>query len=127
MAAAVQRITASTELNRVATGSTPVVVNSNNLESAVQRPAWTAHYNPNASTHQLAAELAYGIIMNHPFAVGNNRTAFLAANEFLRGAGVNAFVDAVPQNATEAIQAIAVLLRFWLEKVVHIPRRRNSE
>ncbi len=82
MAAAVQRITASvvTELKRVATGSTPVVVNSNNLESAVQRPAWTAHYNPNASTHQLAAELAYGIIMNHPFADGNKRTAFLAAN-----------------------------------------------
>ncbi|CDO75391.1 hypothetical protein BN946_scf185012.g8 [Trametes cinnabarina] len=74
---AAQRITAAVvkELNRVVTGTAPIIVNNNNLESAVQRPAWTAHYNPQAPTHQLAAELAYGIIMNHPFADGNKRTA----------------------------------------------------
>ncbi|KAI0711797.1 hypothetical protein C8T65DRAFT_182032 [Cerioporus squamosus] len=105
---AAQRITAAVvkELNRVATGTAPIIVNNNNLESAVQRPAWTAHYNPQAPTHQLAAELAYGIIMNHPFADGNKRTAFLAANEYLRGAGAKAFVNAEPQQAASAIQVI---------------------
>ncbi|TBU29950.1 hypothetical protein BD311DRAFT_247377 [Dichomitus squalens] len=105
---AAQRITAAAvrELNRVATGTLPIVVNNNNLESAIQRPAWVAHYNPGTPTHKLAAELAYGIIMNHPFADGNKRTAFLAANEYLRGAGVKPFVNGEPQQAATAIQVI---------------------
>lgn len=93
-------------LNVVATGSAAVVVKPNELESAIMRPAWTAHYNPSSPDHVLAAELAYGIIQNHPFVDGNKRTAFLAANEFLREKGHRSFTNAEPAAAISAMSAI---------------------
>lgn len=62
----------------------PVVVNPNELVSAVARPDKLTHCDPGHSKPRLAAELAWGIIMNHPFVDGNKRTAFPAANSFLR-------------------------------------------
>lgn len=88
------------QLNVIATGPRgAVVVKPNELESAIMRPAWTTHYNPSSPTHVLAAELAYGIIQNHPFMDGNKRTAFLAANEFLRERGDRSFINAEPSTA----------------------------
>ena len=76
------------QLNASAIGSrSPIVVNPNGLGSAVARPDTLTHYDPGHGKPRLAAELAWGIIMNHPFADGNKRTAFLAANEFLREKG----------------------------------------
>ncbi|KAJ3544117.1 hypothetical protein NM688_g5775 [Phlebia brevispora] len=105
---AAQRVTATLvkELNRIVINAQPALLSENMLESAINRPAWKAYYNPGTPAHRLAAELAYGIILNHPFADGNKRTAFLAANEYLRGAGVRPFIDADPQYAAGEIHAI---------------------
>jgi prophage maintenance system killer protein len=83
-------------LNALAIGSRSALVKPGELESAISRPAWLSHYQPGQSPHTLAAELAYGIIMNHPFADGDKRTAFLAANEYLRERGHKAFFESNP-------------------------------
>ncbi|CDO77679.1 hypothetical protein BN946_scf184969.g30 [Trametes cinnabarina] len=116
--------TVDKELNRVATGTMLIIIINNNLESAVQRPAWTAHYNPHAPTHQLAAELAYGIIMNHPFADWIKRTAFLAVNEYLRGAGATSFVNAESQQAAAAIQVIGAAHSSVAQQAMNVDHAR---
>lgn len=56
------------------------------LESAVARAANKAFYDPDASTAEVAASLARGLIKNHAFIDGNKRVgmgamlAFLTAN-----------------------------------------------
>jgi prophage maintenance system killer protein len=67
------------------------------LESAISRPGFVKAYTPEEATApRLAAEIAYGIIMNHPFPDGNKRTAFLVVNEYLRDAGTP-LVDETPE------------------------------
>lgn len=82
------------------------IANKTGLGSAQARPANFIAYGldttkpadyPNLEA-RLAAELSYGIIMNHVFQDGNKRTAFLAANQYLRVMGHKAFVEADPEN-----------------------------
>lgn len=44
--------------------------------------------------------------MDHPFADGNKRTAFLAANEYLREKGCTPLVNAEPSVAAAHIQSV---------------------
>jgi death on curing protein len=57
------------------------------LESALARPQNLVAYG-NPDTADLAAGYGFGIARNHPFVDGNKRTAFVAAELFLR---LNAF------------------------------------
>ncbi|OBZ65831.1 hypothetical protein A0H81_14105 [Grifola frondosa] len=93
-----KRVTATftEQVNAIVTGRSAVVVKPNELQSALARPANTAYYVPGTTVPQLAAELAYGIIQNHPFMDGNKRTAFWAANEYIREYGLKPFTDAQP-------------------------------
>jgi death on curing protein len=52
------------------------------LESALDRPKNKFYYEE-ASLESLAAAYAFGIALNHPFADGNKRTAFIAMAVFL--------------------------------------------
>ncbi|KAJ7687392.1 hypothetical protein B0H17DRAFT_1013085 [Mycena rosella] len=49
------------------------VVKPNELLSALARPAYRAHYEPDRDAAFLAATLAYGLILGHPFLDGNKR------------------------------------------------------
>lgn len=95
---ATQRITAIflRSLNQQVTGQTSVVVKPNELESALARPIWKKTYNAQASAADLAASLAYGIIQGHPFMDGNKRTAFWAANEYLKDIEASFFTAGTP-------------------------------
>ena len=58
------------------------VRDANLLDSALARPRnLVAYGDPDIS--ELAAAYAYGIIRNHPFVDGNNRTGLVAAELFL--------------------------------------------
>jgi len=96
-------------LNALAIGGKSALVKPGELESAIQRPAWLSYYQSGLSAPWLAAELAYGIIMNHPFADGNKRTAFLAANEFLREKGHKAFFEVSPEQFPTAEDLMHVI------------------
>ena len=84
--------------NKLATGRAAVVVNSIGLDSALDRPENYEHYTQDSTPSRLAAEMAYGIIMNHPFQDGNKRTAFISANELLRELKAKPFVNKSPED-----------------------------
>ncbi|KAJ3515742.1 hypothetical protein NLJ89_g1567 [Agrocybe chaxingu] len=97
-------------LNRLAIGAKEAVVKPNELESALHRPLFSAKYKePMPSAEGLAAELAYGIIMNHPFADGNKRTAFLVSNEYLREKKAKPFADKEPEDLATDANMMAVI------------------
>ena len=54
------------------------------LESALGRAQNTFGYENVSDVPRLAANYAFGLAKNHPFADGNKRAAFLAAGTFLR-------------------------------------------
>lgn len=58
------------------------VLNEGLLQSALARPQQAAHYE-NADGLKQAAYLFQGLLMNHGFAQGNKRTAYLALEWFL--------------------------------------------
>ena len=67
------------------------------FDSALARPRQLAHYGE-PDIADLAATYAHGLVRNHPFIDGNKRTAFVAAQLFLRmnGQRINApHVDCV--------------------------------
>ena len=67
------------------------------FDSALARPRQLAHYGE-PDIADLAAAYAHGLVRNHPFIDGNKRTAFVAAQLFLRmnGQRINApHVDCV--------------------------------
>ena len=67
------------------------------FESALARPRQLATYGE-PDVVELAAAYAFGLVRNHPFVDGNKRTAFIAAQLFLRlnGHRINApHVDCV--------------------------------
>ena len=84
--------------NKLVTGRAAVVVNSTGLNSALDRPGNYEHYTKDNTPSRLAAELAYGVIMNHPFQDGNKRTAFISANELLRELNAKPFVNKSPED-----------------------------
>jgi len=47
--------------------------------------------------------------MNHPFADGNKRTAFMAANEFLRETGHKAFFEFNPDRLPESEDIMSIV------------------
>jgi death on curing protein len=60
------------------------------LDSALTRPQFTWQYKrPLPDLFAMAATLAFGIIMNHPFVDGNKRTGYVACRLFLRLNGVD--------------------------------------
>jgi death-on-curing protein len=59
------------------------------LESALDRPKNTWHYQQNSSIFELASSLGIGIAKNHPFIDGNKRTSFLLMYVFLASNGFN--------------------------------------
>lgn len=65
-------------------GGTTGIIDEGKLESALYRPVNIANYSPDASLHDLAAALGYGIAINHPFVDGNKRTAFIVMAVFLQ-------------------------------------------
>lgn len=54
------------------------------LESAINSPINIDYYEPQANLFQLAANLAEKIMKNHSYQDGNKRTAYVAANMFLK-------------------------------------------
>jgi death-on-curing protein len=54
------------------------------LDSALARAQNTFGYENVSDVPRLAANYAFGLAKNHPFADGNKRAAFLAAGTFLR-------------------------------------------
>ena len=67
------------------TGGTPGIRDISLLDSAIHRPqASFAGLDLYSSLAEKAAALLHSLIMNHPFVDGNKRTAFTAADVFLR-------------------------------------------
>jgi death-on-curing protein len=73
------------------------------LASALARPR-NPHAYGESDVCRLAAAYASGIVRNHPFVDGNNRTAFLAAYVFL---GLNGF-----DLGADEVEAAAAILRL---------------
>ncbi|MDE0694109.1 MAG: type II toxin-antitoxin system death-on-curing family toxin [Gammaproteobacteria bacterium] len=74
------------------------------IESALARPLNLAAYgDPDAAS--LAAAYAYGIAMNHGFADGNKRTAWVTARLFLADNGYG--LDFDPMAAVHTMEGVA--------------------
>jgi death-on-curing protein len=58
------------------------------LQSALHRCVNKAAYEPDPTIPELAASLAYGLAMNHPFNDGNKRIAMIASFAFLEMNGL---------------------------------------
>jgi death-on-curing protein len=58
------------------------------LQSALHRCVNKAAYEPDSTIPELAASLAYGLAMNHPFNDGNKRIAMIASFVFLEMNGL---------------------------------------
>ncbi|MFZ4467106.1 MAG: type II toxin-antitoxin system death-on-curing family toxin [Phycisphaerales bacterium] len=58
------------------------------LQSALHRCVNKAAYEPDSTIPELAASLAYGLAMNHPFNDGNKRIAMIASFAFLEMNGM---------------------------------------
>jgi death-on-curing protein len=69
-------------------------VNLDLLESALQRPKDKIHYGNAPTVAELAAAYGFGIVRNHPFVDGNNRTGLAVTESFLN---LNGF-DLVPSD-----------------------------
>lgn len=80
-------------------GGTDGIRDEGLFESALARPANIYHYDHNAQIAQLAAAYAGGIIQNHPFIDGNERTGFMAAYMFLDINGSTLIADEVSATA----------------------------
>ena len=70
------------------------------LESALERPLYRYHYDPDADLPALAAAYGFGLANNHPFVDGNKRVAFQAMYLFL---GLNGFRIDAPEEEVVAI------------------------
>ena len=94
------------------------------FESALARPRQLATYGE-PDVVELAAAYAFGLVRNHPFVDGNKRTAFIAAQLFLRlnGHRINApHVDCVLTTLALAAGDIdEAAFAAWLRS--HLPAR----
>jgi death-on-curing protein len=82
------------------------------LQSALHRCVNKAAYEPDSTIPELAASLAYGLAMNHPFNDGNKRIAMIASFAFLEMNGMRmqaseldayeVFMDLAADRLTEA-------------------------
>jgi death on curing protein len=88
-----------------ATGEPHAVRDANLLESACARPINVWHYGEE-EVAPLAVALLLGIARNHPFAQGNKRTAFAAADAFLFLNGYDLAVPDEPGFADLIVDAL---------------------
>ena len=91
------------------------------LDSAPARPLFGWQYgDPPVDLATLAAALAFGIITNHPFIDGNNRTGYVACRLFLQVNGAD--ISATPDEKYLTFYAVAagqideVGLAGWLRQ-----------
>lgn len=75
------------------------------IEAAVERARW-GPFGGSGDLAERAALLVRGIAADHPFADGNKRTAFLAADVFARRNGW--FVDATADEVVDFMLAVAL-------------------
>jgi death on curing protein len=75
------------------------------LDSALARAQNTFGYENVSDVPRLAANYAFGLAKNHPFADGNKRAAFLAAGTFLRINGLR--LTASQTDATRTMYDLA--------------------
>jgi death-on-curing protein len=98
------------------------------LESALARPQQLAAYGQSPDLVDLAAAYASGVVRNHPFLDGNQRTGFLTAYVFLARNGLQ--VIASEAEATQAVIELAAGtldeagFASWLRANVAKQRRR---
>ncbi|KAJ7502902.1 hypothetical protein B0H11DRAFT_608863 [Mycena galericulata] len=59
----------------------------------VKRPCTTAYYEPDRDATFLAATLAYGLLLGHPFLNGNKRTAFFVHNQYRKACGLRGLAE----------------------------------
>jgi death on curing protein len=99
------------------------------LESALARPRNLAAYGK-PSLHELAAEYAFGIARNHPFADGNKRTALVAAFTFLELNGFEVVADEADAVVTFLALAAGKLkpaeMAAWLKVNSKKPRAQRK-
>jgi death-on-curing protein len=80
--------------------------------------------------HELAAEYAFGIATNHPFADGNKRTALVAAFTFLELNGFEVVADEADAVVTFLALAAGKLtlaeMAAWLKANSKKPRARRK-
>ncbi|KAJ7675685.1 hypothetical protein DFH06DRAFT_1170205 [Mycena polygramma] len=97
MAARMARIITPTYVSRVNAQlvypAPSQVVKPHELLSALARPFHVAHYEPERDVAFLAASLAYGLILGHPFLDGNKRTAFFIHNQYRKACGLKGLTD----------------------------------
>jgi death on curing protein len=100
------------------------------LESAIARPLNLAAQGK-PTVHELAAEYAFGIARNHPFADGNKRTALVACFVFLELNGV--VVNAREEDAVVTFLELAAgkltasALAAWLKENSTGPKRTRRK
>lgn len=75
--------------NSYALGTEAMVLNRDNLLSALGRPYHGYH----VEIHEKVAALIHAIILNHPFVDGNKRTAVYLAEALLNRSGYKLTVD----------------------------------
>ncbi|KAJ6475090.1 hypothetical protein C8R47DRAFT_703564 [Mycena vitilis] len=80
------------------------VVKPHELLSALARPSNVAYYEPERDIAFLAASLAYGLILGHPFLDGNKRTAFFVHNQYRKACGLKGLTEV---EAEEKLLAMA--------------------
>ncbi len=90
------------------------------LESALDRPKNTWHYQPKSTLFELASSLGIGIAKNHPFFDGNKRTSFLLMYVFLASNGYS--IETTENDVVQVMLKVAdgsikePELAKWLEK-----------
>jgi len=75
------------------------------LDSAANRPAQAASYDPEMSAAKAGAMLCYAIVRNHPFVDGNKRTAYFSMLYMLERNGMG--FDPDPKEALLAMRGMA--------------------
>ncbi|MBN1490084.1 MAG: type II toxin-antitoxin system death-on-curing family toxin [Phycisphaerae bacterium] len=99
------------------------------LRSALARPQNAAHYE-NADATKQAAYLFHGLLMNHGFAQGNKRTAYLAMEWFLARNSLGALAASDEEiiamvYAAEREKWSVERMEGWLRE--HIADERSAE
>lgn len=86
-------------------GGAPGVRDAGLLDSALARPQQLAAYREAVDILDLAAAYTRGLIQNHPFIDGNNRTGFVIGILFLELNSVR--FNASEEDATRAVMSLA--------------------
>ncbi|KAJ7091233.1 hypothetical protein C8R44DRAFT_817399 [Mycena epipterygia] len=97
------------------------VVKPHELLSALARPCSVAHYEPDRDAAFLAASLAYGLILGHPFLDGNKRTAFFVHNEYRKVCGLERLTEVESEKELLAMADRHIAVACGSQGVVNSP------